>query len=281
MSEDQSSIIPILEKAMEDAGKDRNRLLEELKKVRDNRHKLEKIIYTKYEKPTDKIPVEFSDPEKFITIWHNLDTALGNTILMVMPPSVFEATAPVNVEEKSEQETANKPIIVMPNQKTEPPPARPPARGFFSGVWDYQIEKLKFQQPKTEKPVITTEKITYNPKDVVHQLIPSLNEIKKFYFRALDRFHSSWTPSFHLVKLWHQRLQEELSKYFNVIDPFCYASITFQMEKIRRDKLQQIANYSRIAVAEAQANAFSAGIPQAEIYKAIRAAMGAQDAGAK
>jgi hypothetical protein len=48
-----------------------------------------------------------------------------------------------------------------------------------------------------------------------------------------------------------------MSKYFNVVNSFCYASITNQKEKIRQIVLQQIISISRIAQAEAIARAYS------------------------
>jgi hypothetical protein len=251
-------VIKVLEKALQGAEKDRKRILDELKKIRENSDKLREIIYKPYQgEPEEELPSEFENPDSFLTFWDATDRALGNTILMVMPPSIFEMM-PETSKESNEKEKAQQPIIITGNQKAGNS-GRTATQGFWSGIWDYRIvqAELNAKIRREDKPTITTEKVTYDPKAVVYQLIPSLNQIKTLYFRFLRRHLSSRSPSTYLLKLGHMRLQEEMSKYFNVVYPFCYASITFQTEKIRRDKLVQIGHFSRIAQAEAEAMAMS------------------------
>jgi hypothetical protein len=244
-------IIEILEKSLEGADKDRDRVLDELEKIRDNSDELREIIYRPYYGKSDEdLPGEFENPNHFLSLWDATDRALGNTILMVMPPSIFESA--LEPPKEVEKDRNPQPIIISGNQKTQNP-GRIPTRGFLSGIWDYRIVRaeLNAKVRRQDKPTITTEKVTYDPKDIVYQLIPSLNQIKELYFKFLRRHLSSRSPSIFLLKLGHMRLQEEMSKYFNVIYPFCYASITFQTEKIRRDKLMQTAHMSKIAEAQA------------------------------
>ena len=258
MSEDQSGIIRILEKTLKGADKDRKRILAELAKIQKNSDELRKIIYRPYHGlPGEKIPVEFSDPLRFGTLWDNTDRALGNTILMVMPPSIFQASFQEFQTEKVKEKT--QPIIIAPaaSSKSETP-ARMPVRGFFSGFWDLRIAKLANQPRKTEQPTITTEKVTYDPQDVIYQLIPSLNKLKDLYSDYLDR-HNTYPrdkPSLKLLQHGHNRMRREMTKYFNVVNPFSYASIVFQTEKVRRDKLLQARHLGRIAEAEAMRPVF-------------------------
>ncbi len=251
-------IIKVLEKTLEGADDDRQRVLDELEKIRVNSEELRDIIYAPYlGNNGDKIPGEFRDPDQFLDLWDKTDRALGNTILMVMPPSVFQPSLNMPENKKTEDEK-NQPIVIQTGDKKEDLPHHMPVRGFLSGFHDVSIAKLQLEakQRRDERPTITTEKVTYDPKDIVYQLIPSLNQIKELYFKYLRRHQSNKDPSIYLLKLGHMRLQEEMSKYFNVVYPFCYASITFQTEKIRRDKLVQTAHFSKIAQAEAEARAY-------------------------
>ena len=79
-------IIKVLQRALQGAEKDRKRLLDELKKIRENSDKLREIIYNPYQgDPDEKLPGEFENPDSFLAMWDATDRALGNTILMVMP----------------------------------------------------------------------------------------------------------------------------------------------------------------------------------------------------
>jgi hypothetical protein len=267
------SIIQLLEKALDGADKDREYLLEQLETIQTIGDILREIIYydcTDQDYQNGHIPLEFSCSAYFMTCWDAIDKALGNTVLMVMPPSIFE---PTKIEQKStEKQSSTQPIIINPTPQNNGN-KRQPSSGFFSGLMDYQIAKLehKSNQQKTQKPTIITERVTYDPKEVVHQLIPSLNELKQIYFRFLHRHQSNKKPSIYLLKHGHALLQEKMSKYFNVISPFCIASITFQVEKIRKDKLLQTAHMSRIAQAEAEARAFTTPFIPPEIRALSRA----------
>lgn len=246
------AIMDILQQSLKSADDDRKHLDEELEKIRTNSDELRKIIYKPYEgKKGEDLPGEFGEPERFLTVWDKTDRALGNTILMIMPPAIFESMDMPSSPQP--QETPSPQPIIISTQNPEQTSGRQPSRGFLSGIWDYRITKaeIKASLQKAERPTITSDKITYNPKDIVYQLIPSLNRTKTLYFQYLERFTSSSEPSIFLIKLGHMRLREEMSKYFNVVNPFCYASIVFQTEKIRRDKLTQIASMSRIAEAQA------------------------------
>jgi hypothetical protein len=248
MSESGDAVIEILQSALDSADLDKKELTDELQKIQKNANKLRKILYKPYEgKKDEPLPGEFANHQKFLKIWDETDRALGNTLLMVMPPSIFEATEqspPTETEERPQQ-----PIVInTSSDKSEPRQVG----GFWSGIWDYQIVKRQLTAVKrVEKPVITTEKVTYDPKAVVHQLIPSFNQIKTLYLKYWKRFTSSRSTSRRLVQLAHLRLKEEMTKYFNVVHPFCIASIRFQSEKIRRDRLSQISAFSRIAEAQA------------------------------
>lgn len=270
-----TNIYQILQDALKGADQDKAELLEELTKIQENSKTLRDIIYKPYYgNPTEEIPSEFEDPETFLAKWDSTDRALGNTILMVMPPSIFETPYQNGKEEKEQQQ---QPIIIAGNQDSKAStPMRLPVKGFLSGFHDVRIAKIELNSKvfREEKPTITTEKVTYDPKDIVYQLIPSLNQIKELYFKYLNRHLSYREPSIYLLKLGHLRLQEEMSKYFNVINPFAIASITFQKEKIRRDKLQLTGHFSRIAEAEAQQN-----MSMADFYQLVRQRMGPQDAG--
>lgn len=254
------SIIPILKNALDGADQDRDRLIAQLETIKTSGDVLRTIIYVDI---SDKdyqngmIPYEFSNPEEFMTCWDSIDKALGNTVLMVMPPSIFEPAKIPNTQQ-NKQPTAQPIIVNAGNQPTDNS-KRQASQGFFSGFWDYRIVKkeLEQQEQKNKRPTIITEQITYDPKEVVHQLIPSLNELKKIYFRFLHRHQSNKKPSIFLLKHGHALLQEKMSNYFNVINPFCIASISFQIEKIRKDKLIQTAHFSKIAQAEAEARAFT------------------------
>ena len=250
--EEPIQILDILHESLKSADKDRKRLDDELEKIRTNGDELRGIIYKPYDGNEDEeLPGEFAQSDHFLKIWDKTDRALGNTILMIMPPVIFES---VEMPTRPQpQETTPQPIIISTGQNQEKPTGRQPSRGFFSGMWDYRITKAEINASlqKAERPTITSEKITYNPKDIVYQLIPSLNRTKTLYFQYLERHKSSSEPSIYLIKLGHMRLQEEMSLYFNVLNPFCYASIVFQTEKIRRDKLSQVASFSRIAEAQA------------------------------
>jgi len=246
------TIISVLNQALKGADEDKQKILDSLETIKTNKDDLKEMLDQPYfGKPGEDIPAEFKNPQEFLRLWDALDEALGNTILMVMPPSIFESTELESV--KKEEEKPSSPVIVVGPEKKIEQQQRQASRGFLSGLWDYKIEKLKFTARKAEKPVITTGIVTYNPKDVVYQLIPSLNQLKEMYFRFLRRHISSQNPSPFLLKLGHIQLQEEMSKYFNVVYPFCRASIIFQTEKIRRDKMRQVTQFTRIAEAEAMA----------------------------
>lgn len=247
------TVIGVLQKAIESADTERERLIEELGKVEANSAKLRKIIYAPYD-GKGPIPKEFSDPHKFLKIWDATDKALGNTILMVMPPSIFETTR------SSEPEKGSNPPVQPINIITAEPKeaaSMQTSRGFWSGIMDYSREKLRLTGRKTETPTITSNVVTYDPKEIVYQLIPSLNEIKSLYFTFLERHLSYDSPSTYLIRLGHARLQEEMSKYFNVVHPFCIASIKFQQRQIRQDRMGQMDNFTRIAVASEEAKAMS------------------------
>jgi hypothetical protein len=260
MAEDMSELegtVSILERSLKSADEDRDKLDEEWESAKDNGKKLRDIIYKPFDatNPKDKIPGEFRQSTNFIKTWDDTDEALGNTILMVFPPTIFEQPIETPVKERTQTTIPN--IIINPQQQL-PQPKREASKGFWAGIWDYNIAKRELEKKQNRRrPVITTERIVYDPKEVVYQLIPQLNEIKQMYFAFLRR-HQSYgaKPSRRLCQRGHEILQEEMSKYFNVVFPFCYASVQFQKEKVRRDKLIQVGHFARIATAQAEASAF-------------------------
>jgi hypothetical protein len=267
------SVMRILEGSIADAKEEKVNLENELETIRTHAEKLRAIIYKSYfGNKGEKVPLEFSDSRVFISIWDKLDRALGNTILMVMPPSLFQ---PQNPSSEKSQQQSQQPIFIMPQEKPKTEITRQPVKGFFSGFHDVRIAKMEYQAKTTQDqtPTITTEKVTYDPKEIVYQLIPSLNQIKTTYFEYLHRHLSypSNKPSLFLLKDGHERLQEEMSKYFNVVNSFCQASIIHQKEKIRAVVLQQIISISRIAQAEAIARAYQQPFIPNEVRAMMRA----------
>lgn len=264
------SIMRILENSLSNADEEQEKLEDQLAEIRRHTEELQKIVYQPYLGIKDEeIPTEFKDPQNFLSTWDKLDRALGNTILMVMPPQIFQATA--NPTEKTEKNPQSQVVIL--NKEKEEHPVRMPVKGFLSGFHDVRIARLEIEAKTKldEKPTITTEKVTYDPKAIVYQLIPSLNEIKQTYFSFLQRHLSYNTPSFLLLKHGHEVLQEEMSKYFDVVNPFCNASIIHQKEKIRGAVLQQIISISRIAQAEAIARAYQQPFIPNEVRAMMRA----------
>lgn len=251
-------IIGILKARLESGDKDQKKLVGELRHIFRNSRKLEKIVnITYYGTIEEKIPLEFREPERFLNYLDNTKRSVGNTIRIL---GVFKVQK--EEEEEPAKQATQTPIIMMGKETKEPPQAaRQPTRGFLSGFHDVTIARLELQAKtkQDETPTITTQKVTYDLENMIHQIIPSLNQIKDTYFQFVNR-HETYpkeNPSYDLLIHGHKEIRKEISKLLLVIDAFCYASIRYQEEKIRNEQLQQVAYFSRIATAEAQARAMS------------------------
>lgn len=256
--ESDSGIIQILKQSLDGADKDRQIIVDQVDTIKESITKLRDMVSSRYDRwGKQRLPKEFSNPGEFQEAYDDLLPAVGNVLLMVMPPSVFESyVAPA----PAARMTSQQPIIIQP-----PLPIAKVAedagtsKGFLSGIWDYQRTKakLKFMAQKAEKPSITTDVVTYDIKDIVYQLIPEMNKTKVVYHNFLKRHMSRKTVSRALVWHCHTYLQGMIELYFNVLVPFCRAAMYQLIEKVRHDKLGQMNNMSKIATAEAEARAMS------------------------
>jgi len=247
-------IMDIFNQSLKSVDLDGKKLLEEVIEIKVDGELIRATLNKPYNVWDKVLPGEFDKPEDFISNWDKMHRALGHTIFMILPPKTFESMEMLqSPSPQPQQVNPQQPIVITTGTgQNAQPSGRQPSRGAFGGFWDWRIAKaqLKALLEKVERPTIISEKITYNPKDIVYQLIPTLNQIKSLYFKYLDRHQSYEEPSPYLVKDGHSRLRKVMSMYFNVLNPFCYASIVYQKEKLRKDRLQHVASFSRIIEAQ-------------------------------
>jgi len=238
-----------LKDAVDSTEKDRQELIKELNEIKTFNNQLRKMVYTPYiGNDGEELPTEFKDPKKFLTIWDNLNYAMGKALKIIMPPELFAIVKPEETKKEAQPQ-----VIVAQGGTTASPVPTPPIKGFWASRNWFKAQKLAIQGPEQtqEKPTITTDKITRDPKEIAYQLLPSLNEAKDFYIQCLRRHQGYKTVSVYLIKHAHLELQKRMTKFFNTIEPFCQAAASLDFRELREAKLKFSANFAQIATAQA------------------------------
>lgn len=263
MSETESvDLVNVIKKRLDSGDEDRKKLGQRLEKIYINSQELGKNVNCSYRGEIDGVPYEFKNPTAFLQSIDNTKESVGNTIRLL---GVFKSQNPPPPEKTNKN--SQSPVIIMNKDKEKSPPTRLPVKGWLSGFHDVSIARMELASKirRDEKPTIISQKVTYNLEDAIHQILPTLNELKDTYFTFQDR-HETYpkgAPSYDLLIHGHKEIRGRVNKLLLIVDAFCYASIAYQEEKILEIQLHQLDRLGRIEEARAQALALTSMHPRA------------------
>jgi len=206
-------------------------------------------------------------------IGHAYQTVLGIELKLkgLMPPSP-SIPFPIQLQGTKGEGGVNPAQVILQQQ--------PAQKG---GVWDYMsarrwagaLEKwIKTQGEGQVLPEITTSKEVIDVLEFGRQLIPELNRTIKFFRQSLDHLYFFHDPD--TKERFTSELQTHLTKICGIIRSFARTSAEHRIEKVGENRVEVAKGVIGLQIAQF---ASMGQMTTADFYRALRQAMGAQNAG--
>ena len=255
MSEDLEVTLEPLQRMFEQVVvKDRQRIMKDYKRVKDNLTELLSIV-------SRREILEKRD--RFVRLLLQTGEAVGDCLRMtakIRYPHIVGSAAEIKTPSSRAEERSHNPSpIVIQTQPTQLQTGG--VRGFLAGFWEYRIAKIlaKAREKMPSEPVSTGTQVIDEVR-ALEEVRPLLNQLADLVFRCLRRYDRH--PSKAIIDYLHWRAEQDLTKISLLLQAAARWSCKDEISESRRAGIALAAYAARVAEAQAQKPVFPAYMPR-------------------